>query len=74
MTNENRREFTYRFVRHEDAEAFICLGWLPHPALEGTGHGFYSVLMEWCCQCPVREPIDLSSYYGARMQTAPSSS
>jgi hypothetical protein len=46
-----RREFTYQFVRIERADDYLKCGWLPHAALEGTGHGMWSVLMEWI-ECP----------------------
>lgn len=48
QANQNRTEFTYRYVRHENVVRAIELGYIAHPeALEGTPHGRYSMLMEW---------------------------
>jgi hypothetical protein len=35
----------FRYVRHADVAQFEAEGWEPLPALEGTHHGEYSVLM-----------------------------
>jgi hypothetical protein len=35
----------FRFVRHADVQRFAAEGWEPLPALDGTHHGEYSVLM-----------------------------
>ena len=35
----------FRYVRHDDVATFAAAGWEPLPALEGTHHGEYSVLM-----------------------------
>lgn len=35
----------FRYVRHADVERFAAEGWEPLPALDGTHHGEYSVLM-----------------------------
>jgi hypothetical protein len=35
----------FRYVRHADIERFEAEGWEPLPALDGTHHGEYSVLM-----------------------------
>lgn len=42
---------TFRYVVHERVPDFLRCGWLATPALEGTHHGFYSVLMVWLCSC-----------------------
>lgn len=47
---------TYRYVIHERVPDYLLCGWLATPALEGTHHGFYSVLMAWLCDCPTTEP------------------
>ena len=59
---------THRYVRIHDAMAYVQLGWMPHPTLEGTYHGQFSVHMEWRCCCgrppaeaiakPPRSPAD----------------
>jgi hypothetical protein len=55
----SRREFTYQFVRIERADDYLKCGWIPHAALDGTGHGMWSVLMEWIeCPCGIRQPQD----------------
>jgi hypothetical protein len=36
---------SFRYVRHADVAQFESEGWLATPALEGTHHGEYSVLM-----------------------------
>jgi hypothetical protein len=51
----------HRFVRHDRAGDYLRLGWCPSlcdrsPALDGTPHGQYSVLMSWICQCRPVEP------------------
>jgi len=43
---------TFRFVRHHEALDYCRLGWCPRPALDGTPHGQYSVMIEWLCACP----------------------
>lgn len=40
----------FHYVRHHDVEAFKAHGWKPTKALEGTGHGEWSQLMEHECQ------------------------
>ena len=35
----------FRYVRHADVQRFMAKGWKPLPALDGTHHGEYSVLM-----------------------------
>ena len=52
----------FRYVLIELAEDYCRLGWVPSPALEGTHHGDYSVLMEWMCGCPVIEPSRRNGY------------
>lgn len=47
---------TFRFVRIERAADYLMLGWLPLPALDGTPHGKWSVLMQWLCACPCVDP------------------
>jgi hypothetical protein len=44
---------TFRYVVHADVPDYLRCGWLALPALEGTHHGYYSVLMAWLCQCTV---------------------
>lgn len=48
-----------QFVRHDDVEAYMQLGWQPTSidgGLIGTPHGVYSIIMVWPCQCPLRRP------------------
>lgn len=40
-------EQVFMFVRHEDAPAFLELGWRNHNSLDGCSHGHWSTLMEW---------------------------
>jgi len=35
----------FRYIRHADVQRFAAEGWEPLPALDGTHHGEYSVLM-----------------------------
>ena len=42
---------TFRMVPHHLAEDYCRLGWMPTPALAGTIHGEWSVLMIWLCDC-----------------------
>ena len=46
----------FRYAPVELALDYCRLGWAPSPALEGTYHGEFAVLMEWLCGCPAREP------------------
>ncbi len=51
----------HHFVLHDRAGDYLRLGWCPSlcdrsPALDGTPHGQYSVLMSWICQCLPIEP------------------
>ena len=43
MTSDSPEVF--RYVRHADVQKFAAEGWEPLPALDGTHHGEYSVLM-----------------------------
>ena len=43
--NEAAKEFEFRYVRHADVPRFAAEGWELLPALDGTHHGEYSVLM-----------------------------
>ena len=43
--NEAAKESEFRYVRHADVPRFAAEGWEPLPALDGTHHGEYSVLM-----------------------------
>lgn len=42
----------FRYVRHQDVEAFHASGWMVVSDL-GTPHSHYSVLM-WRCDCEVQ--------------------
>jgi hypothetical protein len=42
---------TFRYVPHHLAEDYCRLGWMPLCALDGTVHGYWSVLMVWLCDC-----------------------
>ena len=46
----------FRFVRHADVLAYLKCGWVVRPALNGTHHGEWSVLMEWLCDCELKQP------------------
>lgn len=37
----------FRFVRHENAQSYLDLGWVAHDGLKGTHHGQYSTIIEW---------------------------
>jgi hypothetical protein len=41
----------FKYVRFAEAEDYLRLGWAPTAALGGTGHGEWSVLMAWLCDC-----------------------
>jgi hypothetical protein len=45
----------YRFVRHENVDAYERLGWLNTGPLPGP-HGFWSACLEWLCDCPAPTP------------------
>ena len=44
------------YVPIADAMEFVLVGWVPTPALAGTHHGVYAILMEWRCDCPAPYP------------------
>lgn len=44
-------ERVFLYVRHADVPSYLLMGWLALPALEGTHHGQWSVLMQWLCDC-----------------------
>lgn len=46
---------THKYVSLRDAMDYVLLGWVPSPALEGTNHGRYAVLMSWVC--PTCAPV-----------------
>lgn len=52
-----RSDAIYRMVPHHEADDSVRLGWMPTPALDGTIHGQWSVLMLWLCECPMRVPL-----------------
>lgn len=41
----------FRFVSHEQAADYLRCGWIARPILNGTHHGFWSVAVEWLCDC-----------------------
>jgi hypothetical protein len=43
----------FRYVRHADVQKFAAEGWELLPALDGTHHGEYSVLMRQGCGKPL---------------------
>lgn len=52
-----RPDAIYRMVPLHEAEDSVSLGWVPTPALDGTTHGQWSVLMFWItCGCAMRVP------------------
>lgn len=58
-----------RFVVHNRALDYVLLGWMPTPALQGTGHGEWSVLFVWrpcACGREMKEPLP-----GALAHTSP---
>lgn len=53
------REEILQFVRHEDVESYMQLGWQPSGidgGLVGTPHGQYAIIMVWPCGCPLARP------------------
>lgn len=54
-----RDDAIYRMVPLAEAKDSVLLGWISTPALEGTTHGQWSVLMLWiCCKCrEMRIPV-----------------
>src|SRR5262245_24040267 len=45
VTKRDTHDTEFRYVRHEAVEQFAAEGWELLPALDGTHHGEYSVLM-----------------------------
>lgn len=53
-----REDAIYRMVPLAEADDSVRLGWVPTPALNGTTHGQWSVLMLWICKCKeMRIPV-----------------
>lgn len=52
MTNER----TFRYVVHSRIADYLRLGWLIVADL-GHPHNQWSVLAEWVCDCPLKEPV-----------------
>lgn len=50
-------ETVHRFVPITRVEAWIKLGWLALPSLEGTHHGCFKVHITWRCCCGTEPPI-----------------
>lgn len=47
---------TFHLVRIPDVAEWLRLGWIAWPSLDGCGHGEWSVLCEWLCDCPMKRP------------------
>lgn len=57
--NPNRTNFLYRYIRIDNADDALRLGYLPHPeCFIGSPYALDSILMEWLCQCP--DPLSSS--------------
>ena len=52
----------FRYAPIDLALDYCRLGWVSSPALEGTYHGEFAVLMEWVCGCPACEPVGADEY------------
>jgi hypothetical protein len=53
-----------KFVPHGAVEDHLRLGWQPcgiDGGLVGTPHGEWSIMMEWICRCPLKNPPISSS-------------
>ena len=46
----------FKYVRHDDVDLYLALGWCPSDALAGTHHGEWAVLMLWICSCQCPMP------------------
>ena len=51
----------HRWVIHERVPAYLLLGWIALPSLEGTHHGRWSVHCVWLCGCACVEPLSLTN-------------
>lgn len=41
----------HRYVRYHEVDAYLAVGWLALPTLNGTTHGQWSVHCVWLCDC-----------------------
>jgi hypothetical protein len=41
----------FHFVRLPDVPDWLRCGWIAYPSLQGCGHGEWSALCEWLCEC-----------------------
>ena len=44
------------YVRHEDVDDYLNIGWKISDLLDGTPHGRYSVIMQWPLPGEPRKP------------------
>ena len=47
----------HRYARRHEVQDYLRMGWNPSPALVGTRHEQYAVLVNWVCRCPVPDLI-----------------
>lgn len=53
----NRHFIFTAYARLDEVDDFLKCGWIPTPALNGTGHGYWSVVVEWKpCSCGKEMP------------------
>lgn len=50
-----REQGIFRYVPHTDVDAYHRCGWLIVADI-GVYHGEHRVMMEWRCECEVKEP------------------
>jgi hypothetical protein len=46
----------YRYVRYSLIQDYLALGWYWDGTMTPGSHKEWSVVMEWLCDCPIREP------------------
>jgi hypothetical protein len=57
------------FVRHDEVEAFLRLGWSYGGPAPGP-HGAWSCVLEWRCACAMPLPINSAAGERQRMREA----
>lgn len=50
------RERIFRYVRFQDIDAYLALGWYFDGDARHMPHGAFAVTLEWLCDCYPVEP------------------
>lgn len=77
MTAPRRIARYAKLVPHDEAYAWLALGWMPHRDFEGrypcdgAREGEYAVLLVWPCDCEMKRPIGMKEREPCRGFSSP---